>query len=855
MPATQATATQPDRAGAPPAERLAGVYATLEAGWRHLRDHPDDIDIRNAVLAGYAKLGLAELAIEAAVGFPPEIRGHQDVVSAMATLRALPKARVEWSSLAAQFDRNLSVLERHCPETAALREVCRSGALEAFELYRAIDGNYQICRRDEAGFPVWVPRIGDHRREAEQFKLPEAKSLLPSPYIFEGMEAHHIFEPVCRQTYHTYVTYSPAIYVVEPNAAWLAAVLHLHDWREVLAHGRPFFFAGPDAVVRFRDFLLSHEQLPIPSERIHYTQSSEGLARSLAEVLLLVRTRRYVEASRLSRDVARLYANRGPRALAERFNNPDPENPLRVMFLVSRYTTVMQYTIRDLADGFRAAGYPTEIVKEETDCGALTPESRMRRILEFKPDLVVIPNHIRAEYLDLTPPQIVVATWIQDPMHGLFRAITGRAVRTRCCEPGEPGVTAPTDYVFGYFRRDLVGRYGYPADTFLSYPIIPANPNLYRPVEVTPELERRYGCELAFLSNGNDPCERSLAKLLETFEPPVRPLVEAAFETIRDHYRRGGDLLCYPGSAAHSQLKKVADRLATEMKIDPALVADFDQRFRLLNDKLWRHATLEWMVALGIDLHLHGRGWEEPPTFARFARPPVNDPAEIAAVYGCAKTSLQIGAYGALHQRMITGLFCGGFFIARESSYNYGAFDYRHPELQDGPSTPDERRAALDALAELSRRGCDSFEDFTAPGNRELVEVIAPVAGEPLPAADRNDVAALWETVSLLLRVVPRAVFPECWDDVAFWSREEMADRLDRFIRREPERRKELATYMRRQCLDKHGPEPLVRRLLGHIGRCLAKSVGGEAAPPPASSGASGGGRQGRRPARKRRSR
>jgi len=807
--------------------RRGRIYDALDLGWKCLRANPDDVGVRNLILAGCVKIGLSELAVETAEGLPDEIVRHPEVVKALAALRSLPRARVAWSCLNEQFRGNLAVLVRRSPEMSIIGSTWKAGGPDGIELYRSADGNYQICRRDETGLPVWWPKLGNHTAEAKQADTFEVAGFLPPPFLFEGLGTHALFDRVCRRTRHTFMTYSPFMYVVEPDLPWAAAALHLYDWRDILSQDRVLFFIGPAAVEAFGRYLLTHEQSDLPGHRIHYVEGTGVLHRLLDDMLKEVRETRARQSEALGAELIRLYEPRGPRFLAERFNRLNPSDPLRIMLLASRYTTVLQYTIRDLADGFRALGCLTEVVMEDYDAGCLLPLSYRRRLLAFRPDLVVIPDHIRAEREGTFPPQVVVATWMQDRMPYLFTPDAGQAVRTTCTEPGEPDLTAPTDYVFGYFKKELVDRFGYPAETFLSYPLIPSNPRTYRPVEVTPEQAARYTCEVAFLSHGGEPCEQALTKLLDQFDPVVRPVVEAVFETVRDRYRQGGSLLCSTGTGAQSQLRKVADAIAVDRGIDPALMADFDGRFNLLNDRLWRHATLEWLVDLGVDLRLYGQGWGDHPTFRRFARPPVNDPVEVCAVYRCAKVNLQVGAYGAMHQRLIHGLFAGGFFLARESTYNYGVFDDRNLEEHTGPATAAQRQAALSALVELGRRGCDSFDDFTSSANRPLVEVLRPVVGEMLTEPERADLQALWEVVSLLLLVVPHAVFPGVWEEVAFWSRDDLADRLDRFCRREPHRREELARSMRERCLGKYGPEPMAERLLRHIGGCLARAVDG----------------------------
>ncbi len=822
---TAAPHAQQPRRTPPPQDRL---YQAVDLASRRLRGDPRDVGVRNTLVAGYAKLGVFELAAETAEGFEPEVRDHPEVQTAIASLRRMAPARVSWSMLDARYQRNLAALLKRQPQFINVEDAWRHDQGRSVELYRCTDGNLQVCRRDEQGLPVWWPKIGDHRAEADRTALPNTPNAMCPPFLFEGIDTHCLFDRVCRETYRRMVTYIPALYVVEPNPLWAAVALHLYDWQDVLTQDRVLLFVGAEAVDGFRDYLLEHDQARTPAHRVRHDHPEGDLQASLGQAIDQVIAARNDKAERFAAETKRLYAQRGPRFLHDRINGRDPERPVRVMFLVSRFTTVLKYTIRDLSDGFAALGYPTEILTEQTDFGCLSLSCYHRRMLEFEPDVVIIPDHIRVEYGELFPPQLIVTTWMQDRMPHLLTRDAGQAVRTTCAEPDGSGLTAPTDYVFGYLRATLVDEFGYPPETFLAYPLIPSNPRTRRPVTVTPELKDRYGCEVAFLGHGGEPCEQAFDELITECPAPVQRVARAVFEIARDRYNSGGDLLYTGGRIWRSQLQETAEQVAAEMGIDPAVLAGFDGPFNLLSDRLWRHATLQWLVDLDVDLRLYGRGWDQHPVFARFARPPVNDPEEICAIYGCAKVNLQVGAYSAMHQRLVNGCFAGGFFLVRDSSHNYQLYDHSHQAYQVGPATPDERQAALRSLVELSRRGCDSLEAFTALQNAELLDALVPVVREGVDAHERDDMAAIWRMVDHATLVVPPAVFPDCWDQITFRSRDELAGQLDRFCRREPERRTELAAYMRERCLASHGTERMARRLLQHIGRGLAHAVNGD---------------------------
>ena len=72
------------------------------------------------------------------------------------------------------------------------------------------------------------------------------------PFSFEGLGQGTYFRRVYQATLDTFLGYSCALYVVEPDPAFLAMALHLHEWGELLADDRIHCFIGPQWEQAFR---------------------------------------------------------------------------------------------------------------------------------------------------------------------------------------------------------------------------------------------------------------------------------------------------------------------------------------------------------------------------------------------------------------------------------------------------------------------------------------------------------------------------------------------------------------------------------------------------------------------------
>ena len=119
-----------------------------------------------------------------------------------------------------------------------------------------------------------------------------------------------------------------------------------------------------------------------------------------------------------------------------------------------------------------------------------------------------------------------------------------------------------------------------------------------------------------------------------------------------------------------------------------------------INNSLFRHQALTRATELGINLYLWGRGWEQHPRFARFAKGIACNQSQLCAIYQASKINLQLTPTGAVHQRLLDGLAAGGFFLLRYCPGDLA--DRLHKKMWDWSiqhdiHTHDEFLAGMDA--------------------------------------------------------------------------------------------------------------------------------------------------------------
>lgn len=759
-----------------------------------------------------AECGLVHFAARVIACLPPPVRDRADVTALLGTLqKASPDGRMSWAQFARQFEANMQVLRSRYPwaEAVAQEWAQRRSTLE---LHRTSSGRLNVLDRAGDGVGLWRPAFGDLTPQppAEQFAERFRGQILP-PVVLEGVGLGDHLPWLYTATRATFLTASAAIYVIEHSWSALAVALHLADWREPLADERVVLCAGPDACARFEHWISSDGWTAPPMLIVQappWEPQHARRARAAVDRLALQHEQR---RRSLTADIRSLYPHRSPQEWGQRFQAAltDRQPPLRVLALTSRFTTVLQYSARDALRAFEAAGCITHLLIEPTDHARLSVVRRLETIREFRPDLIFLIDHTRADQSDGLVEGIPLVTWIQDRLPWLFDHASGQS-------------QGPLDFCMGYGKTELVREYGYPAERFMSCTMA-TNPEALAARlggpdarEDDPELR----CDLACATNHSQPPEVLLREYRQRIEPAVWPLLEACYEELRARLARGeldGALDC------RHFLQQVEATTGIELVAEARarVAAEF---VWVLVDRMLRQETLDWAAQwaeqTGRRFHLYGRGWEGHPRFARYGRGFLEHGPRLGAAFRAARIHLHAGCNTALHQRVLDGLAAGGFFLIRrhggDGNPAVSRAIYEHARRHG--FRPGLTISWRDMPAEL-------VEEFLVSRRRMGVE---PHAVTELTAGNMDELRAIHET-----RTVP--ITGHVWPDfqrVTFGTREELYGKLEWYLSHEQERR-ELAAAMRQRAIETLSYEALIRRLLEWLNqRLLAPAPDARPAPP-----------------------
>lgn len=556
--------------------------------------------------------------------------------------------RVAWSALDGQFRANLAVFDARTGLGAAVLETWRA-SVRNLELVRDERGCWQVQSR-LPGAAGWLPALLPHDQLCEEATLRSSwKGKVIRTLAVHGLGLGYVARALLRASHETFLQFSPHVLLYEPSLLAWAVVLHLHDWRECLALPRVRLLAGANAGAlleaeladpeRARPVVL-HSGAPWPDSGLPAELEQRAAA---AEAVRATRQRDLFD--KLECAYAAKTAAHWRRRFADAAAGP---TPLRILGITSRYTTVLQFTLRALLDALAARGHATHLWLEADDHAHFSPLRVVESIAAHEPDLVILVDHPAASFAGVLPEGLPVLTWIQDRLPHLFRPEAGRAIR-------------PLEFVLGHGFPELLLRFEYPAERFLPA-LIPTDAAALRadPAESDADLAP-YRCDVMFATHATETFEERIARMRSAYAAPLQPAFDAAVATLREIAAPAW----FNGDYNYERLalQALAARGLDSPHALPQLVGDL----RTLADQVLRERTIaavaEWAARTGRTFRLYGHGWERRPELAPFACGPVKPGREFGRACRAAAICLHAGVNSALHQRVLDGLCAGGFYL------------------------------------------------------------------------------------------------------------------------------------------------------------------------------------------------
>ncbi len=332
-------------------------------------------------------------------------------------------------------------------------------------------------------------------------------------------------------------------------------------------------------------------------------------------------------------------------------------------------SNVVQHSTRSTCKAFENLNWDIEIIEIERE---LTPWRLVKRINEFKPDIIVNINHLRTEgkNIDCYPPNLMYLTWIQDEMPSVNNSEIGKKWTDMALKIDKnTNAERKRDLIIGYATS--LTQFGYPENRLKELSMI-VDTNTFKPVEVTKEDKEKYDCEICFASNrGKDTrltVKDDILPTLAEFGFTEEYLLEI-HDDLWKFYREGQVLKSSLEVGTYLLEDKKFVNIVKDLSSDDKNKINTIFQWQM-NDMIYRHLVLEWCDELGVKMNLYGQGWNENSKFAKYAKGKIEHGHELNKVYQCAKFALHLNSVEGNHQRLYEIISSGATPLTRDSKTN-----------------------------------------------------------------------------------------------------------------------------------------------------------------------------------------
>ena len=427
------------------------------------------------------------------------------------------------------------------------------------------------------------------------------------------------------------------IYVIEPDVNIFKANMFFSDIATFLNSERVKFFVGDDALDEFEKF-MNDDQVNPPHSVFNLEKRYEPVAKQCVDILMSTTEKKGKQENELEKVINSYYDAVNWKSIY----SDKRDRPLRAMILTSRFSTYIQYSARDIADGFKDNGHEAIVVKENNDISVMSLLHHYTKMNEFKPDMVIIIGYFRKEWC---PKSIPFITWVQDDLPQTFNQ-------------GNVDNLSEKDFVFCIYRgfRERFIQMGMPENR-VDMQIIPANTSIYKPIESKKE------CDVVYIQHGGTSPEHEYVNLRNQHDNQFeRIIIDRCWEKIKESFSNNKYLY-------YDDYDKIFEEMEDKLSIK---IKDEKTRWRIVyalrffvGNRFLRQMPLEMISGMGVNLELYGKDWENHPRLSKHAKGIAQNGEELNKIYNRAKIALHLQHDATLNQRVTEGMASETFYIVQ----------------------------------------------------------------------------------------------------------------------------------------------------------------------------------------------
>ena len=759
-------------------------YAFLNWAIQHLQRNVADHHTRLMAIREYLSLHLVQPARELMNEWNSENSQSAELCSLRQVIQRLVGKFLPWSRFQSQFENNLKVLEGRGVTVGAIRHQWELSQ-HSHQVFIDRNGSHQVRRQNPDESYDWMFQLANHRAGDDARPLPDdIKSQMPGPYLFDGLGFGRFFERIHAATINTFLGYSCALYVVEPDTAWLAILLHLNDWTTLLSDPRVLLYFGEDCLDQLRRAWDADVDLPWPQSAF-----SAGPASGESPAVRMVRQAGTAREKTIRDSLAEIeeqYATRDIGYWATRFGEAlsGSGKPLRILAAVSTHTSFLQHSMRDARRALEALGHEVRVLTEDRPFTIIGPLTYHKAIRDFNPDVFFMFDHLRPECASIIPRNLPILTWDQDQLPHVFT-------------PQNLAKIAPHDFIVGCSKFHCVTLGCNPRQLLNAR--VPTCPEQFSGHDLTDEELAKYTCDVSYVSHASQtPAEFHDAERASYSDPAIPPFLDVMYELLPEQLAR---YRVVDGGVMSAVFEEACRRRGVTQ-------VGADLRARLcgwylwrLGDRMFRHEALEWVGAwaarTGRTFRIYGNGWEKHPSLSAYAAGPAQNGRELLCVYRASQINLQLMPAGFVHQRSLDGLAAGGFFLGR-----YVPDDLKGRTLQP-------------LIARIDELGFSSTDQLLAHPDEQIKCGLRDYVGERLNRIDHHREDLLTHLRVNAELIYPDTVFPD-FASILFDSAGQFEQRAEHYLAN-PQLRREITARMREAVIEHYSYIPTMKLFLAEM--------------------------------------
>lgn len=328
----------------------------------------------------------------------------------------------------------------------------------------------------------------------------------------------------------------------------------------------------------------------------------------------------------------------------------------KILFLTSRFTTVLQYHIRDCRKAAQKIGLETELAIEQGDIFRVSNSAILSILNSFRPDIIFCIDHFRFEYGNDIPKEIVWISWIQDPVYETMESHT-------------PAKLGKRDFVLNHFISwKAFKKVGYPSEVLLDAPI-PASSDIYRIYKLSKEDYDRFACDICFVCHASD-VDAHIKEIITQlgFEGDrQQELFKCIYKGYQQYVYKTGVIFynreCFEEFFETFFTDYFGDKgKAFLPELQKALAEDM---YLWYNQRVYRQTLVDWILDAGFtNIKLWGNGWKDNEKYQAYAMGPAENGEMLSKIYQASKIVVGNNIMTTAAARAWETMLSGGFYLS-----------------------------------------------------------------------------------------------------------------------------------------------------------------------------------------------